>query len=170
MCLTQYEEPPELPVRSQLQQVVFIVGDASGTGFGSCCWIQDIEHVRVEFGRWTSEVELDESSNFREAVNLVVRIMRMVRTGHIPRGSEVFVFTDNFVMEATYMRGSSKSSKLHDYIVELRKLEMEGNFIIHFIWIAGKRMIQQGTDALSRGKVSTGSMSSEKFLCVIAIE
>ena len=81
-----------------------------------CCWIQGTKHVRVEFGRWTLEVELDESSNFREAVNLVVRIMRMVGTGQIPKGSEVFVFTDNFVMEATYMRGSSKSSKLHDLL------------------------------------------------------
>ena len=107
---------------------------------------------------------MDKSSNLREARNLVVRIMRMVATGQIPKGPEIFVFTDNRVMESTYIRGLSKSSKLDNFIVQLQKLEMEGNFIIQFIWIAGKCMIDQGTDALSRGKLSTGCTSAKSFL------
>ena len=88
----------------------------------------------------------------------------MVRCGQIKKGSEVFIFTDNAVMERTYIRGSSKSPKLHDLIVELRKLQMDGALIIHFIWIAGTRMIRQGTDALSRGLVTTRNMSVDRFL------
>jgi hypothetical protein len=44
-------------------------------------------------------------------------------------------------------------------ILELRKMEMEGQFIIHLIWIAGKRMIAQGSDGLSRGDFSSGVMN-----------
>ena len=73
----------------------------------------------------------------------------MVKSGQIKEGSEVFIFTNSKVMERTYTKGSSKSRKLHDLIVVLRKLQMEGRLIIHFIWIAGTRMILQGTDALS---------------------
>ena len=80
---------------------------------------------------------------------MVIKVMRMVKAGQIKKGSEVFIFTDNEVMEQTYTKGSSKSPKLHDLIIALRKLQMEGMLIIHFIWIAGTRMILQGTDALS---------------------
>jgi hypothetical protein len=43
-------------------------------------------------------------------------------------------------------------------------MEMEGELIIHFVWIAGKRMIAQGTDGLSRGELSSGGMMGEDFL------
>ena len=80
---------------------------------------------------------------------MVIKVIRMVRAGQIKEGSEVFIFTDNKVMERTYTKGLSKSRKLHNLIVALRKLQMEGRLIIHFIWIAGTCMILQGTDALS---------------------
>ena len=137
--------------------------------FSSYCWTQETEEVRVEFGRWTEKVKLGELSNFREAGNLVVCIMRMVATCQIPNGLEVFVFMNNKVMESTYLRGSSKSSKLHNFIVQLQNLEMEGKFIIHFIWIAGKRMIDQGTDVLPQGEDLTGSISAKKFLTLLPL-
>jgi hypothetical protein len=49
-------------------------------------------------------------------------------------------------------------------ILEFRKMEMEGQFIIHFIWIAGKRMIAQGCNGLSRGDFSSGVMNGQHFL------
>ena len=76
----------------------------------------------------------------------------MVKTSQIKKSSEVFVCTDTMVMEQTYTKGLFKIPKLHDLIVELLKLEMEGKLIIHSIWIAGTQMISQGTDALSRGQ------------------
>ena len=95
--------------------------------------------------------------------------MRMAKSGQIERGSEVFVFTDNRVMESTYFKGSSSSSKLHELIVELRKMEMEGQFIIHIIWVAGTRMIKQGADALSRGEFSNPAMVGPKFLDLLPL-
>ena len=41
---------------------------------------------------------------------------------------------------------------------------MAGKLIIHFIWIAGTRMIAQGTDGLSRGEFSSGVMAGGPFL------
>jgi hypothetical protein len=43
-------------------------------------------------------------------------------------------------------------------------MKMEGELIIHFVWTAGKRMIAQGTDGLSRGELSSGVMAGEDFL------
>ena len=47
-------------------------------------------------------------------------------------------------------------------ILELRKMEMEGRLIIRFVWIPGTRMIEQGSDALSRGDLSSGAMTGKK--------
>jgi hypothetical protein len=44
------------------------------------------------------------------------------------------------------------SRSLFELIVMLYKLQMEFDFILHVIWIAGTRMIQQGTDGLSQGE------------------
>jgi hypothetical protein len=39
-----------------------------------------------------------------------------------------------------------------------------GGFIfIQFVWIAGTRMIWQGTDGLSRGDLTAGVMAGEHF-------
>ena len=162
--MTSYVEPPEIPVRSSVRWATYVIGDGSGTGFGTCIWTHGQDFVRVEFGLWTEDVEREESSNFREACNLVIKVIRMVKAGQIKKGSEVFSFTNNEVMERTYTKGSSKNPKLHDLIVVLWKLQMEGMLIIHFIWISGTRMILQGTDAFSRGEVSTSEMSVDKFL------
>jgi hypothetical protein len=110
------------------------------------------------------DVTNNESSNFREAGNLVIRLKRMLKAGEIEEGTEVIVFTDNQVAESTYFQGSAKNSELHQLILGLRKLEMEGKLIIHFVWIAGTRMIDQGTDGLSRGEFSSGVMAGADFL------
>jgi hypothetical protein len=64
---------------------------------------------------------------------------------------EVFLYTDNHTAEGSYFRGSAKSWALFELIVILYKLQMQHDFILHVVWIAGTRMIQQGTDGLSRG-------------------
>jgi hypothetical protein len=90
---------------------------------------------------------------------LIIRAKALIREGKLKPGSELFVFTDNSMAERTYYKGSLSSPKLHQMILELRKMEMSGKFIIHFIWILGKRMIAQGSDGLSRGDFSSGVMS-----------
>jgi hypothetical protein len=96
--------------------------------------------------------------------NLVLKIEELVKDGTIPRGTEIFVFTDNFVAERAFYHGSAKSPLLHELVRRLRKLEMVGAIFIRFIWIAGTRMIEQGTDGLSRGDLSNGVMAGEHFL------
>ena len=120
--------------------------------------------VDAQFGNWKWEVIENESSNFRESANLVNSLRSYLKSGRIEQGSEVFICTDNAVTESTYFKGSSKSSKLHDLIVDLRRLEMEGDLIVHFLWISGRRMIKQGTDGLSRGDFSSGVMQGRDFL------
>ena len=169
MTLTAYDAPPDIPIRASHDRALYIVGDASGEGFGSCVWRQGDEVIDTEFGRWTATVTEEKSSNFREAANLVVRLRRLIDANSIPRGTEVFICTDNAVAESTYFKGSSKSSPLHNLIVELKRLEMEGWLIIHFIWIPGTRMIAHGTDGLSRGDTSSGVMGGKEFLSLLPL-
>jgi hypothetical protein len=74
------------------------------------------------------------------------------------------MFTDNFVTERAYFRGTSKSKQLFELILRLRKLEMAGELFIHLIWVAGTRMIAQGMDGVSRGDLRNGVMSGESML------
>jgi hypothetical protein len=79
----------------------------------------------------------------------------------------LFLFTDNTTAEAAFWKGSSKSPTLFELVLRLRTLEIEADLIIHVIHVAGKRMIAQGTDGLSRGDKSTGVMqriSMEAFV------
>jgi hypothetical protein len=95
---------------------------------------------------------------------LIIWAKALIREGKLKPGLELFVFTNNLVAERTYYKGSLSSPKLHQMILELRKMEMLGQSIIHFIWISGKRMITQGSDGLSRGDFSSGVMSGQHFL------
>jgi hypothetical protein len=67
-------------------------------------------------------------------------------------GCEVFLYTDNQTAERAYSKGMAGSRSLFELIVLLYKLQMEFDFILRVIWIAGTRMIQQGTDGLSPGE------------------
>ena len=73
-------------------------------------------------------------------------------------GSEIFIFTDNSTAEAAFFKGSSKSRVLLELILDLCELEMKCRTKIHFVHVAGTRMIAQGSDCLSRGNVSEGVM------------
>ena len=68
----------------------------------------------------------NESSNFRKSANLVGSLRSYLKAGKILPGMEVFICTNNAVAESTCSKGLSKSQKLHDMIVDLRQLEMEG--------------------------------------------
>jgi hypothetical protein len=66
-------------------------------------------------------------------------------------GREIFLYTDNQVAEGSYYRGTVASQSLFELVVELYILQMKYDIILHVVWIAGTRIIQQGTDDLSRG-------------------
>jgi len=164
MELTRMKEPPFIPMRATNPNAVFMVGDASGTGFGVSDYIQGENKIHAEYGDWTREVTENMSSNFRETANLVRHLERRIASGAVERGSEVFIFTDNSTAERTMFRGSSKSKLLHNMVLDLRRMEMHGDLIVHFVWISGTRMIAQGGDGLSRGDFSSGVMKGEDYL------
>jgi hypothetical protein len=76
--LTQHAHPPDVLIRSQHKRPMYLVGDTSGAAFGLSSWQEGTDEVHADFGNWTEDVIKGESSNFREAGNLVIRLKRMI--------------------------------------------------------------------------------------------
>ena len=153
--------PPLRFVRSKsISVALYGFGDASGVGFGST--IQTEQGVIYRYGVWGRDDE-SASSNFRELGNLVYTLEGEVEKGTLDQ-SEVYIFTDNTTAEAVFYKGNSTSRTLFELIVRLRRVEMQGRIRIKFIHIAGTRMIQQGTDALSRGDLTEGVMGNRRMM------
>ena len=162
--LPRGEEPPRIQARPTVgASVAMIFADASGEGFGSSLWIYGSTKIDTEHGLWTRAYG-SRSSSFRELYNLVLRLEALVRDGTIARGTEVFMFTDNSTAESAFYRGTSSSRLLFELVLRTRKLEMDGHVFVKVIWVAGTRMIEQGTDGLSRGDLMTGVMAGANML------
>ena len=79
--LTAPATPPRVKLRAQdVLQVLYLPGDTSGAGFGSVITKKD--RIMYESGTWTPEWA-EESSNSREADNLVTKIESLVREGKV---------------------------------------------------------------------------------------
>jgi hypothetical protein len=149
MELTAAEDPPLRRVRAKSKvNIIYCYGYASGSGFGWCIDFGD--GVRHELGEWCDRIQ-EATSNYRELRNLVKYMVRATQEGML-EGCEVFLYTDNHTAEGAYCKGTTKIQSLFELIVVLYKLQMEFDFILPVIWIARTRMIQQGTDMLSRGE------------------
>ena len=78
----------------EVLQVLYLPGDASGAGFGSAIIRKD--GIMYKPGTWTTEWA-HESSNFREADNLVTKIEMLVRrregswTGSVPAYRQLYL-------------------------------------------------------------------------------
>ena len=145
---------------------IYGFGDASKAGFGST-FEEGNGSIWFRLGVWGCTLE-EESSNFRELINLVESIEERVAEGGFS-GSEIFLFTDNSTAEAAFYKGTSSSEKLFEAILRLRLLEVKEGLIIHFIHVAGSRMIVQGTDGLSRGDLGEGIMNGGNMLSYIPL-
>jgi hypothetical protein len=168
--LTETNEAPRVQVRPTATAAAgFMFGDASGVGFGQSLWFLAQEDVDVFYGLWNGEAA-ENSSNWREFYNQVLGVERGLENGKIPEGTEIFLFTDNFVTERAFHRGTSKSRTLFDLVLRLHKLEMQGKLFIHLIWVAGTRMIEQGTDGVSRGDLSNGVMTGKDMLDFVPLD
>ena len=122
------------------------MGDESGDGFGAAFHLDG--ELLFRYGQWSSAIS-EASSNYREFRNLVKAMEAYVRSGKL-RDCEVFLLTDNLVTENAFYKGSSSSKKLFNLILGLRKLELEGDIILHMAHVSGKRMITSGVDVMSR--------------------
>jgi hypothetical protein len=159
-------EPPKRRVRSNLMvKVYYGFGDASQDGFGFN--IQIGKRIVYRFGQWSTALS-EQSSNYRELCNLVVRLEELVEEG-ILRDCEVFIFTDNATAEAVYYKGNSSSRHLFELMLRLRKLEMSGTLILHVVHVAGTRMQLEGADGSSRGDQTTGVMCGQRVLKYVPI-
>ena len=139
---------------SDILDIIYGFGDASGAGFGASWKIRN--EIKYRYGLWGSDLN-GSSSNFRELKNLVDTLLQMEKNGEL-EGRELFLCTDNSTAERAFFKGASSSKLLHDLILTLRKLEMRAKMRIHFVHVSGKRMIKQGSDGLSRGNLNEGVM------------
>ena len=169
MELTKDKTPPRIlarPLKGSKAAILF--GDASGEGFGSSLWIYGSSTVETEHGLWTRAYGA-RSSNFRELYNLVLRLEALVDNGTIEHGSEVFMFTDNSTAEAAFYRGTSSTKLLYELVLRTKRMEMRGCIFLRVVWVAGTRMIEQGTDGLSRGDLMTGVMAGSDMLLYVPL-
>jgi hypothetical protein len=152
------ETPPRRQIRpTKTASAVYQFGDALGQGYGSSLMIGDTIHYR--HGQWNVP-HSQESSNYRELANLIYAI-EDAYSKQLLNDLELFFFTDNSTAEAVFYKGTSTSEKLFNLILRLREIQMSGCLILHVIHIAGKRMIAQGTDGLSRGITCAGVMEGQ---------
>jgi hypothetical protein len=89
MELTHLEDPPDVPIRAVVPNTTYLVGDVSGVGFGSTNRTQHDNFFVADYGTWHDSVTTDESSNFREAGNLIIRTKALIREGKLKEGSEL---------------------------------------------------------------------------------
>jgi hypothetical protein len=160
-------KPPLQRVRCRkVGRAYYGFGDASKSSFGATVQIDDV--LEYEYGQWTTEAGETNSSNWRELNNLVEALERIFGT-HDLGGCEFFMFTDNSTAEAAYWKGTSKSRKLFELVLRLKKLEAKHDIILHVIHVSGKRMIAQGTDGLSRGDHSQGVMQGKPMITYVPL-
>ncbi len=117
------------------------------------------------YGLWATDTA-DQSSNFRELLNLVETIEEEGATGNLAN-AEIWLFTDNATAEGCFHKGSSSSPLLHELVLRLRRVELEHEIVLFVVHVAGKRMIAQGTDGLSRGLLLEGVLSGQDMLSYV---
>ena len=151
--LMRSDTPPEVVVRTE-KAILLIYGyaDASGSGFGESLLIKG--HVHYRIGTWATE-EQTNSSNWREFENVVSGMEDAGHKGWL-RGASVLLATDNSVVERALYKGNSTSKKLFKLVLRFKSLELEYGCKILVTHVAGTRMISQGTDGISRGRLNQG--------------
>jgi hypothetical protein len=160
--LTQGDLPLLRRVRAhKLGRVLYGFGDASKAAFGATVLLED--RLLYQYGQWSSEIAESQSSNWRELSNLVLYLCNLAIEEDL-RGYEIFMFTDNSTAEAAFWKGTSVSPRLFEPVLQLKRLEIDHDLILHVVHISGKRMIAQGTDGLSRADHSQGVMRGKHIL------
>ncbi|KAL7557316.1 hypothetical protein ACA910_022411 [Epithemia clementina (nom. ined.)] len=158
--LTAAEDSPDRYLRPRKYNSCtrYYFADASGGAYGLSGWSPDDSTVEVNYGTWDHQVYQGSSSNYRELANIVQKIEELDAEGRLNEGLELFIFTDNVHTESAFYKGTAKLPKVLDLMYRVHCILMKGYAFIHIIWVAGKRMIQQGTDGLSRSDLTTGAM------------
>ena len=166
--LTVPRAPPEERYRAGSTSVAYYMPrDASGKGFGSALIGPD--RTTYHAGTWAKEWR-DESSNFRETDNLVLKVkdLHLVQEGTL-RDQELFLFTDNWVFEDCYYKGHSASKELSDIILRLYLAQRNSHPRLHVTHVAGTRMKALGVDDLSRGDYLEGFLALHDPMALVPL-
>lgn len=92
------------------------------------------------------------SSNWKELKTLHQTLLHLSTLAPDEiRGTTVFYFTDNSTTYWIAQLGSSSSPRLHVLIWQIKCLELELGIQLQVVHVPGVVMIEQGSDALSRG-------------------
>ena len=68
-----------------------------------------------------------------------------------------------------YYKGNSSSNFLFELILRLSVLEVNCKMKLHIVHVSGTRMMQQGSDGLSRGNMMEGVMRGDGMLSFIQL-
>ena len=128
--------------------------------------LYDGKDLHYKVACWADHYQ-DESSNFREAENLVARMEAVVRTRGLQQ-QELFIITDEMVFKGTFYRRHLDSRKLNDPVFRVKNLERQEEMILHMVHIAG--MKASGVDGLSWGNLIEGVMARADPLKFILLE
>jgi hypothetical protein len=162
--LTSGTTPTMRCVRSKRMLTAYYgFGDASGSGFGAT--VQRGNGIYGRYGLWGRDAE-DQSSNYRELRNLVEAVEEEAQVDYLKDG-ELWIFTDNSTAESCFFKGGSSSKLLHALVLRLRQAEMRHGFNLHVVHVAGTRMIEQGTNGLSRGSLLEGVMTGRDMISYV---
>jgi hypothetical protein len=160
------ETPPKVSIRAKsISMVVYGFGDASGKGFGSTFTVAN--GVAYRSGVWRPE-ESDESSNWREFTNVVESLEEEAASGRLDN-AQVYMFTNNTVVEAALYKGTSHSPKLLELVIQIKLIETQRGIRILVSHVSGLRMIAEGGDGVSCGSLNEGVMAGEDMLTFIPL-
>ena len=109
------DTPVELTVRaSQIVEVIYHMGDASGGGFGDA--FDTTDGLSIHIGKWSYQ-ESDSSSNYKEFKNPMDALRREGEAGRL---SDAFVLlaTDNATIEREIYNRTSSLESLLELVIE----------------------------------------------------
>ena len=141
--------------------------DGSGYGTGGCSHEFTHEALpKVEYfsGLWRGEVT-SMTSNWKELRSILTALRRERLSAERQHRrtalwrTRIYHLTDNLVSETILHKGASTSPRLQQLLREIAlELRLQQCDLVP-MHVAGKRLIAQGTDGLSRGQTSAGALS-----------
>jgi hypothetical protein len=173
--------------RAKVYTALYGFADASGSWFGSCFTSPDGIHYK--YGLW-GDYLAGYSSNFKELFNVTTALedevgrmsftqltqlttaleLEASQSPSLPHSPvEIFIFTDNAVAESAFFKGTSSNHTLFELVLRLRKLELHSGIRLQVVHVAGKRMLAQGTDGLSRGSLFEGGLHQGDLLSFVPL-
>ena len=140
--------------------------DGSGSGTGGCAYLVDLGSFSTWSADWVPSFR-HFSSNMKELMSVEVAVRRQFRVyrkyGNCLLARRLVLhYTDNAVTAGILRQGSSTDPNLLKVArsIILMCSEMDTEFIV--VHVSGKRMIEQGTDGLSRD-AKTGTVAPDHW-------